>query len=91
MLHNELCDVLEQSIRTVAWFALGEAIRLAQDLIKICAEYRKHPKNKVCQAKLIEAADRTYEFLQRMNGPNVQTVADNLKRLMTQIKLETPQ
>ena len=88
MIHDQLCDVLERSTRTLAWFSLGEPIRLAEYLIIICGEYRNnHGKYR---KPLEEAAFRTSNLLKRLHGQNVHVLAKELDKLITKIHLETP-
>ncbi len=92
MLHDKLCETLERAIGgpgqsgTIYWFSLGEAIKLAEDLRRLCMAYHKDPRK--YKQPIEHGVRAAYEFLTRTNGSR--PLIDELRQCITQIELENP-
>lgn len=84
-MYDELCGVLEKIQAKVAWYALGEAVRLAKSIQGICNQFRKGAKDS--QAHLLRVAGEALSFLRKMGKASDPDVVE-AQKIIDRIRLE---
>jgi len=65
MLYDDLRKALANARSAVAWYALGEAIKITQYIDQVVAQHEKAPDNETAQSNLMKVSRATAEFLRR--------------------------
>jgi len=88
-MYDDLHQALVKSHKAVQWFALGEAVKLAATIEKICLNYPKKKKKdeNLCEA-LVKVAERTCDFLKRHHYSGGDEIVKNIQDVLTRIKME---
>lgn len=88
-MYDDLRKALIDSHRLVSWYALGEALRLAQKILQVVKHHRENPNDEDACSALKSTAEETTAFLRRMGNNQSPDVINNLQRILTEIELET--
>lgn len=87
-MFDDLHEALEKAHKAVQWFALGEAVRLAEVIEKICVNYPKKKNDENLRQALVEIAERTANFLKLHNSGDGQIAITNLQEVLTRMEME---
>lgn len=87
-MFDDLHAALVNSHKAVQWYALGEAVRLAATIEKICTYYPDKREDEKCQKALVEIAERTSDFLNRHSSKDGIVASANLQAALTIIAME---
>lgn len=87
MSYDELYHALVGCMDALNWIALGEAVRLNQQITVVCNAYCAAPENPDAQAQLRRTAEAVSRFFRNRKHPNKQPVA-YLSNLLVRMQTE---
>ena len=87
-MFDDLHEALVNSHKAVQWFALGEAVRLAATIEKICIHYSEKKDDENFRKALVGIANRTADFLKRHSSKDGIVAIANLQTALITIEME---
>lgn len=87
-MYDDLRKALIEAQTLVAWYALGEAIRLTEAITRVVKYHRENPDEEKARLALKKTAEQTAGFLGRMGNNQKPETLNELQRILTSIELE---
>jgi hypothetical protein len=88
-MYDDLRKVLIDAQALVGWYALGEAIRLTEAIIRVVQYHRDNPEDEKARQNLLTVAKKTASFLTRMGNTAKPETLNELHNTILTIELET--